>query len=256
MLGAGVFAGIGAMPRASSVQLSLSERCSFGALVVAWVLMAAAAPNHAVASIGKCTGGSITRAEENLLLEAARSVLPPRIEPVVSNLCVVSNRVVAEITTRRIPDSPTTTHWWVTNCGREDGEWMCIRPFMKREIEQRLVVDGTPRRVAMTIDKDTPLEEAKSLVIRAIHQYANPQLPYCGVIDESTARWQLLRQHHPLPEGETRIPVEVLPMGVMGIVVFDDVVQPEDAKIRIQLQISGPFGPAPITLPCHDVRAP
>src|ERR1700729_1155914 len=29
----------------------------FGALVVAWALMAAAAPNHAVARIGKCTGG-------------------------------------------------------------------------------------------------------------------------------------------------------------------------------------------------------
>jgi hypothetical protein len=243
---------------AFKLPFGVAERYSIGvgAVLVICAVIGLATPGSAIARIGKCKG-SITGADESRLLEAARNVLPPNTEPVVANVCPMAKGMSAEITTLRIPDNPGTTHWWVTSCMREDREWMCGPVEFEREIEQRLVVDGIERHVAITIDKDTPLESAKSLVTRAIRLYADPasQVPYCGGIVESESRWRLLREHHPLPNGEARIPVAVTQQVTMGIVLFNEVIQPDDVKIRIQVRIEGPNS-ANMVLPCYGAIAP
>ena len=77
-------------------------RLSARLVVVSSLLFLMAEP-HAIARIGKCSMGSLTSTEKSLLLEAARRVLPPQSEPVVSNLCSTTS---AEITTQKIPDQP------------------------------------------------------------------------------------------------------------------------------------------------------
>lgn len=103
----------------------------------------------------------------------------------------------------------------------------------------------------MTLDADTPVEQAKSLVSRAIHQYANPdsKLPYCGGINEPESRWRLLQERYPLSEGDTLIPVTVTPQVTRGLVLFDHVVE-DEVKIEIQLPIDGGI-PADTFLPCY-----
>ena len=231
------------------VGLRTPRSMGFGAALVACASIALA--GHAIARIGPCKG-SVDGSDKVMLLEAARRVFPPNAEPVVSNACGTIKGKSAEVATQRIPDGPTATHWWVTYCGRDEGDWSCIHPGMMREIEQRLVVDGIPRRVAMTLDADASVEQAKSLVSRAIHQYANPdsKLPYCGGIKDPAPRWRLWQAQHPLPDEDTVIPVTVTPQVTRGLVLFDNIIQPDNIKIEIQVTMDGGI-PTDTSLPCY-----
>lgn len=107
--------------------------------VLAWaatasVFLVLAAPFDAIARIGKCTMGSLTPAEQGLLLATATQHLPPDSVPVVSNLCGSTS---AEVTTQKIVDRPGLSHWWVANCRRETREWICD-PIQFQEVEKRL----------------------------------------------------------------------------------------------------------------------
>ena len=229
----------------------LRARCSTAlvAVPVACAFVGFAGP--VVARIGPCKG-SVEGADESHLLDAARRVFPPDTEAVVTNACHMGRGLSAEVATRKVPDSPNSTHWWVTHCGREDGDWTCIRRGMMRETEQRLIVDGIPRRVAITLEGDTPIEAPKSLVIRAIHLFTDPdsQPPFCGRINAPPSRWRSLQKEHPLPDRDTVIPVTVAPQVTRGLVLFDNVIQPDEIKIEIQLP-SDAATPADAYLPCY-----
>jgi len=96
--------------------------------------------NHAFARIGKCTMGSLTAAEESLLLATASRILPKHADLVVSNLCGSTS---AEITTQKIAARHGVSHWWVANCRRDSLEWVCDR-IQFQEVEKRLIIRGRP----------------------------------------------------------------------------------------------------------------
>jgi hypothetical protein len=213
-----------------------------------------AAPDYAVARIGKCKGGSLSIADEKLLVEAASRVLPPDIKPVVSNVCGSAS---AEITTQKVPEGRGVTHWWTTSCHREVYDWICAPAGLEKEVEQRLIIDGIERRVAISIDENTPLDLAKSLVTRALRLYADQKssIPFCGGINEAESRWSMLRESHPLPQDQGLIPVTVRQRVTMGFVLFDDIIRSDDVKIEIQLPIPG-HSPPNMVLPCYEAMAP
>jgi hypothetical protein len=212
-----------------------------GVIFVASALLVAAVfvPRDAAAHIGKCNSPALLPGDEEEVIAAAHRILPPNVEPVLSRRCVLQNGANAQITTAKVPDRPGTTHWWVANCHRELGEWTCDPPALKQEVERRLVIDGIARQVAITIDKGTPVEAAESLVTRALGIYLSPGsvLPYCGGMKDGESRWRTLREHQPLPTGEARIPVVVQQWAVTAVVLFDEVIQPDDMKIEMQFPI-------------------
>jgi hypothetical protein len=211
------------------------ECCLIARLAVVGSLLFLMAEPHAIARIGKCSMGSLTSTEKSLLLEAARRVLPPQSEPAVSNLCGTTS---AEITTQKIPDKPGLRHWWVAACRRESREWVCD-PARFQEMERLLRIRGEERQVAITIqENNTVIESALSLATKALTLYADPrsQLPYCGSTNEP-ARWQTLREQHPLPRGAIGVHVTAQQYATMGFVLLDEIMQPDDIQIRIDLPI-------------------
>jgi hypothetical protein len=163
------------------------------------------ASNEALARIGKCTMGSLTPAEESLLLATASRILPKHAGLVVSNLCGSTS---AEITTQKIATRHGVSHWWVAHCRRDSREWVCD-PVQLQEVEKRLIIRGTPLQVAMTFDEGTVPEAVESVATRALSIYADPgsQLPLCGGIKDPGNRWTTLRKEHPLQEGKVRVQV-------------------------------------------------
>jgi len=194
--------------------------------------------NHAFARIGKCTMGSLTAAEESLLLATASRILPKHADLVVSNLCGSTS---AEITTQKIAARHGVSHWWVANCRRDSLEWVCDR-IQFQEVEKRLVIRGTPQQVAMTFDEGTVPEAVEPVATRALSIYADPstQLPFCGGIQDPGNRWTTLRKEHPLQEGKVRVHVTAQPYADLGSVLLDEVIQPDDVQIEIKLPIIGP----------------
>jgi hypothetical protein len=207
-------------------------------LIVSWALALVVAPHDAFARIGKCKVGSLTPAEESLLLATASDILPPHSEPVVSNLCGSTS---AEITTQKIAARHGVSHWWVANCRRDSGEWDCD-PIGMQEIEKRLNIHGIPRQIAITFDDGTVPEAVESLATRALSMYADPgsELPFCGGIKDPGNRWTTLRKQHPLQDGTVHVHVTAQPYADLGSVLLDEVIQPDDVKIEIKLPIVGP----------------
>jgi hypothetical protein len=221
-------------------------------LVVGSLLYPMAAP-HAIARIGKCSMGSLNPAGERLLLEAARRVLPPQSEPSVSNLCGSTS---AEITTQKIPDQPGLSHWWVAACRRESREWVCD-PVRFQEMERPLRIGGEERQVAITIlENNTVIESALSLATKALNLYADPrsQLPHCGIANEP-ARWRTLREQLPLPRGTIGVHVTAQQYAKTGFVLLDEIIQPDDIQIRIDLAILESDRPGS-GYPCWMAMAP
>jgi hypothetical protein len=216
-----------------------AERYSIATLlIVSWALALVVAPHDAIARIGKCTMGSLTPAEEILLLATASRILPKHAELVVSNLCGSTS---AEVTTQKIADRPSGSHWWVAYCRRDSLEWVCDR-IQLREVEKRLIIRGMPRQVAMTFDEGTVPEAVESVATRALSIYADPgsQLPFCGGIEDPGNRWTTLRKEHALQEGKVRVHVTAQPYADLGSVLLDDVIQPDNVQIEIKLPIVGP----------------
>ena len=210
--------------------------------VLAWAATAAAflvlaAPLDAIARIGKCAMGSLTPAEQSLVLASAAQHLPADAVPVVSNLCGSTS---AEVTTQKIVDRPGLSHWWVAHCRRETREWIC-HPIQFQEVEKRLLIRGIPRQAAITFDEGTVPEAVQSIATRALTIYADPesQLPYCGGIQDPGNRWVTLRTSHPLPSGHVRVQVTAQQYALTGSVLLDEVIQPDDIKIEIKLPIIG-----------------
>ncbi len=165
-------------------------------LIVSWALALVVAPHDAIARIGKCKIGSLTPAEESLLLAAASRILPKHADLIVSNLC---GSTFAEITSQKIADRPGGSHWWVANCRRDSLEWVCDR-IQFQEVEKRLIIRGRPLQVATTFDEGTVPEAVESVATRALNIYADPgsQLIYCGEIKDPGNRWTALRKEHPV----------------------------------------------------------
>ncbi len=206
--------------------------------IVAWATVPVLAPHNAHARIGRCTTGSLSPTEESLLLATAGRILPPYAELTVSNLC---GSMLAEITTQKIPDQPGGSHWWVADCRRDGLEWVCDR-IQFREVDKRLTIGGRPMQVAMTFDEGTVPEAVEPVATRALRLYADPdsQLPLCGGIKDRENRWSTLRKEHPLQGNNIRVHV-IAPQYVnTGSILLDEVVQPDDFKIHIQLPIVGP----------------
>ena len=174
--------------RAEELHGARMERYSIATLlIVSWALALVLAPHDAVARIGRCTMGSLTPAEESLLLATASRILPKHADLVVSNLCGSTS---AEITTQKIADRRGGSHWWVANCRRETREWIC-NPVQFQEVERRLIIHGTPLHVAMMFDEGTVPQAVESVATRALTIYADPgsQLPFCGGIKDPGDRW-------------------------------------------------------------------
>ena len=211
--------------------------------ILAWAattsaLLVLAAPLDAIARIGKCTIGSLTPAEQSMLLASAAQHLPAHAVPVVSNLCGSTS---AEVTTQKIADRPGLSHWWVANCRRDAREWICD-PIQFQEIEKRLLIRGIERQAAITFDQGTVPEAVQSVAARALSIYADPgsQLPYCGGIPDPANRWTTLRKLHPLQDGHVRVHVTAQQYAASGSVLIDEVIQPDDIKVEIKLPIIGP----------------
>lgn len=211
--------------------------------VLAWAattsaFLVLAAPLDAIARIGKCTMGSLTPAEQSLLLATAAQHLPADAVPVVSNLCGSTS---AEVTTQKIADRPGLSHWWVANCRRETREWICDRIQFK-EVEKRLLIRGIERQASITFDEGTVPEAVQSVAARALSIYTDPesQLPYCGGIQDLANRWTTLRKLHPLQDGHVRVHVTAQQYAASGSVLLDEVIQPDHIKIEIKLPIIGP----------------
>jgi hypothetical protein len=186
-------------------------------------------------------------------LEDARRVLPPQSEPVVSNLCGTTS---AEITTQRIRDQPDLRHWWVASCRRESREWVCD-PARFQEMERLLRIHGEEWKVAITIqEKNTVIESVLSLTTKALTLYADPQsrLPYCGGANEP-ARWQTLREQHPLPKRAIGVHVTAQQYATTGFVLLDEIMQPDGIQIRIDLPILESDSPGS-GYPCWMAMAP
>jgi hypothetical protein len=85
-------------------------------------------------------------------------------------------------------------------------------------------------------------EAVESVATRALSIYADPgsQLPFCGGIQDPGNRWTTLRKEHPLQDGKVRVHVTAQQYADLGSVLLDDVIQPDDIKIEIQLPIVGP----------------
>jgi hypothetical protein len=105
-----------------------------------------------------------------------------------------------------------------------------------------LLIRGIQRQAAITFDEGTVPEAVPSIATRALTIYADPesQLPYCGGIQDPGNRWTTLRKAHPLPDGPVRVHVTAQQYALMGSVLLDDVIQPDDIKIEIKLPIIGP----------------
>ena len=178
--------------------------------------------------------GSLTPAEESLLLATASRRLPAHARLVVSNLCGSTS---AQITTQKIADRPGVSHWWVVNCRRETRAWICD-PIQFQEVEKRLLICGIQRQVAITFDEGTLPEAVQAVATRALSIYADPgsQLPYCGGIQDPGNRWTTLRKVHPLQEGIVRVHVTAQQYADSGSVLLDEVIQPDDIKIEITHQ--------------------
>lgn len=206
--------------------------------VASAILLLTIAPRDTIARIGRCSMGSLTPAEEGLLLGTVSRLLPPRTELTVSNLCGSTS---AEVTTQKIPDRPSGGHWWVAHCRRDSLEWVCDR-IRFQEVEKRLVIRGRPLHVAITFDEGTVPEAVESVATRALSIYADPgsQFPYCGGIQEPGNRWATLRKEHPLQEGKVRVYVTAQPYADLGSVLLEEVIQPDDIRIKIRLPIVGP----------------
>jgi len=216
----------------------LALRVLARAAAVSAFLVLVAAPHDAIARIGKCTMGSLTPAEESLLLATASRSLPVHAGLVVSNLCGSTS---AEVTTQKIADRPGVRHWWVANCRRDSLGWVCDR-IQFQEVEKRLIIRGMQRQVAMAFDEGTVPEAVESVATRALSIYADPgsQLPFCGGIQDPGNRWTALRKVHPLLEGKVRVHVTAQQYADSGSVLLDEVIQPDGIKIEIKLPIIGP----------------
>ena len=228
-----------------------------------WLFASLFAPQDAAAHVGKCNSPSLLPGDDERVIVAARRILPPDLEPVISNRCLLPDKAFAEITTRKVSDDPGVRHWWVANCHRESRGWGCDEAQFEQEFEQRLMVDGIERHVAMTIDSGTELQSAQSLVKRALRLYADPDwiLPYCGGSKGGESRWQMERKQHPLPSGKSiRVTVRSPPFipsvpPTIGSVLFDEVIQPDDFKFKLQLLGLGPDKQDP-WYPCWEPMAP
>jgi hypothetical protein len=218
------------------------------------VFLAIAAPREAFAHISPCRGGSLPEADQQRLLQAARGVFPSHTVPVISNLC---GSQYAEITTAKQLDRPGASHWWVTSCARDQGHWVCPGVSRHQETVVPLTVHGAPLQVAITIDESTPLEAAEALATQALDLYADSRssLSYCGGLPGGEERWGRLRHEHDLLA--TTVPVQVTapPYGVLGKLRFQQIIQPDDVQIEIQMPLREPYTSNP-KYPCWIAMAP
>lgn len=222
-------------------------------VVGALVFMLAAAPRNALASIRKCENPSLLVDDEERLILAARAVLPPHLEPKLADRCRWSDSAFAWITTAKVAEATGVTHWWITNCSRDQWRWVCERPAFREQFETSVFAGGMPRHLKISFDAQTDLATVKLLASEALQLYANATapIPYCGGTQGQEPKWLLLREGRPLPTGDEELHVTVERIKTLRSVWFGDLVHPGDSQIGIDFADSGSQ-----RAPCWSAREP
>ena len=168
--------------------------------------------------------------------------MPPDLDPLVTGRCRWAEGALATITTERVDESNGVAHWWLSSCSRASSYWTCRPAEFRQEIVTRLIVSGKLRRVKLSFDGETSLEEARALATQALTIFMNstPPVPYCGDIKGQEAKWRVFRERHPLPTEDEVMHVTV---GFDGLgrqterVWLGDLL-PDDFQISIDYPIS------------------
>jgi hypothetical protein len=212
------------------------------ALVVPLLLAASVTvPRDAAAKpIQPCENPSLLRADEKRLIAAARGVLPPDLQPIVSSPCRWPESAFALITTEKFSEESGVTHWWVSSCSRDTQRWTCRPARFAQEIDTRLVVGGISRRVKISFDGETSLEMARELAFQALTIYVKPAppLPYCWGIQGQESRWRIFSDSHPLPTGDEGMHLTLRFEKETERVWLGDLVLPDDIQIEIDFPIA------------------
>jgi hypothetical protein len=198
-------------------------------------------PRDAAAKpIQPCENPSLLRADEKRVIAAARGVLPPDLQPIVSRPCRWPESAFALITTEKISDESGVAHWWVSSCYRDTRRWTCRPARFAQEIDTRLVVDGISRRVKVSFDGETSLEIARELAFQALTIYAKPAppLPYCWGIQGQEPRWGVFLDSHPLPTGDEEMHLTLRFEKETERVWLGDLVLRDDIQIEIDFPIA------------------
>jgi hypothetical protein len=231
------------MPRLG--RLITLDRAAITLAATALFVLAVIGPRAAAAKQArKCENPSLLPADEKRLIFAARGVLPPDLDPLVSGQCRWADGALAMITTEKVDEDNGVTHWWVSSCLRDARRWTCRPAEFRQETVTQVAVGGMSRRVKISFDGETSLEEARTLASQALTILANPTplpLPYCWDIKGQEAKWQVFRERHPLPTGDEETHITV---GLDGLdrqterVWLGDLLPPDDFQIAIDYPIS------------------
>lgn len=201
----------------------------------------ACAPHDASASIRKCENPSLLHDDEERLIAAARAVLPPHLEPTIADRCRWSDSAFAWIATAKVTEASGVTHWWASNCSRDEWRWTCERAAFQEQFETSVFADGMPRHLKINFDADTNLATVKLLSSEALQLYANSTapIPYCSGMQGQEARWALVREGRPLPTGNEELHITVGREKSKLWVWFGDLMHPGDTQIGIAFPVPG-----------------
>jgi hypothetical protein len=217
------------------------------AAIALFVFLVIEPRDAAAKQTSKCVNPSLLRADEKRLVAAARGVLPPDLEPLVSGQCRWAESAFARITTEKTTEDDGITHWWISSCSRDARDWTCRPAKFEEEIETHLVVGIAPIHVKIRFDEDMTPQVAKALASQALTIYANPSppLPYCGGFKGQESKWSIFRGRHPLPMGNKVMNITVDSDSQTPRVWFDDRGLSDDFQITIDFPPSDEGPPTP-----------
>jgi hypothetical protein len=206
--------------------------------ICALILAVCVAPGIASAQVRRCDIRELQHDDEQRLIAKAKEGLPAGLEPFVAHPCRNPGSAGAEIITEHGKANDGVIHWWEIQCQRDASDWKCDPAEFKQFINERMVIDGRPRRVALSFGKDMTLIRAKSLSVQALRIYtdATSRLPECSSGDTD---WLHLRQSRPLPGRSNQIRVTITQNSDVGSIMLEDV----DIEIRLKDNLKDP--PAP-----------
>ena len=125
------------------------------------VLGAFVTPGIASAQVLRCDSRVLQPDDEQRLIGKAKEGLPRGLEPIVAHPCRNPGSAHAEIITEHLKANGGVIRWWEMQCQRDADGWKCDPAEFKQFINARVVVDGRPRHVALSFDKNTTLTRAR-----------------------------------------------------------------------------------------------
>jgi hypothetical protein len=196
------------MPAHAQMQQMLN-----GVWLVLVLVLGTTVPAHA--QMRRCAQHTLEHRDLERLMRVMKAALAPSVRiDTAPQVCRNSGNAFSWLETRHRTATDGATEWWMLQCNRKRGDWLCERPEHKREISVKITIASQVRHLVIHFDERTSILDARELTQRALDVIEDDHAPLAECVGEvpgktDPAAWSKAHSQYRLTPSQTELSATV-----------------------------------------------